>query len=71
MRFLAIILSLGILGFGVLLVPFALLLSNRADNTGLIPIGVFIALVGLGLSVWTIRRARRRNKRASWRFLDH
>ena len=70
MRFLAIILSLFILGLGVCLVFFSLLLINRSSNTGLTAIGVFIALAGLGLGVWTIRRARRRNTQARWRFLD-
>jgi hypothetical protein len=71
MRLVAPILSLAIIGLGVFLVFLSLLLSNRSSNTGLMAIGFFLVLVGLGLSVWTISRARRRNRQARWRFLDH
>ena len=64
MRWVGVITSLIIVGFGLFCIFFSVILINRSSNTGLMAFGAFWVLVGLGLALWMISRARRRNRRA-------
>ena len=65
MRWVGVIGSLVIVGLGLFLVSLSGILMTRSSYTCLMAIGVFFVLVGLGLTLWMISRARRRNRRAS------
>ena len=62
MRWVGVIGSLVIVGLGLFLVSLSGILMTRSSYTWLMAIGAFCVLVGLGLTLWTISRARRRNK---------